>query len=333
MSEKKSWKERQIERHRKQQRAEQAYQTQNENKPKQRKWPKGKIILVTCLLALIVGSIAIWQFAIQPSNSNGNQPIIPAEAIRIGPDGQINPSTAPIVNVGNNQYILSADIYGPIVVQRDNIVIDGANYMLQGVQEQGSRGIDLTGRMGVTVTNMKIEGFDYGIYLLGASKNTIHENDLTRNYVGIWLVNSINNTISKNSLTRNEMWAIFLRESSNNQLSENTMTLHGNYTVYMRLCTDNKIFENNIANNNMGIFFVESDDNIIYHNRFVDNQGHASNLNSVNIWDNDYPSGGNYWSNYKEIYPDAAQIENLGIWNIPFEIDEENIDRYPLVNR
>jgi hypothetical protein len=48
---------------------------------------------------------------------------------------------------------------------------------------------------------------------------------------------------------------------------------------------------------------------------------------SINVWDDGYPSGGNFWSDYTDV-----DLNNDGIWDHPYVIDENNIDRYPLVN-
>jgi len=50
-----------------------------------------------------------------------------------------------------------------------------------------------------------------------------------------------------------------------------------------------------------------------------------------NTWDNGYPSGGNYWSDYQTRYPNAAEIDSSGIWNTPYVIDSNNTDYYPLM--
>ena len=165
---KKSWKERQRERQIKQQRAQEAQKIQREReaKRKPRQWPKGKILAAVCLLIIIFGAYGIWQYTKTSTPSDETPPVIPtSQIIYISPDGQVSPSTAPISNVGNSHYTFTADIYNSIILGRDNIVIDGANHALQGTGVYGSRGIDLTGRSNVTITNLKIKGFDYGIYL------------------------------------------------------------------------------------------------------------------------------------------------------------------------
>src|SRR3990170_2617061 len=51
--------------------------------------------------------------------------------IYIRPDGSVDPSTAPIQRVGNT-YTLTANTYDSIVVEKDNVVVDGAGYTLRG---------------------------------------------------------------------------------------------------------------------------------------------------------------------------------------------------------
>jgi hypothetical protein len=57
----------------------------------------------------------------------------------------------------------------------------------------------------------------------------------------------------------------------------------------------------------------------------------ASTGGSANAWDNGYPSGGNYWSDYLTKYPNAAENDSSGIWNTPYVINASNTDRYPLM--
>ena len=56
----------------------------------------------------------------------------------------------------------------------------------------------------------------------------------------------------------------------------------------------------------------------------------------ANVWDNGYPSGGNYWSDYagEDLYSGPYQNEtgSDGIGDMPYVIDESNTDNYPLMN-
>jgi parallel beta-helix repeat protein len=330
---KKSWKERLQERQVKQQRAQESYQIQREveAKKKPRKWPKGKILAAFFVIVLIFGVYAASQFIKPSTPSDGNPSEIPAgESIYIRSDGQVDPSAAPISNVGNNHYTFTADMSNPIIVERDNIVVDGADHALLGTDAFDSRGVDLTGRSNVTVTNVKIRDFDYGVFLSSSSGNVVSQNDFASNYCGVWIVVSSNdNVVSGNTIEGNEMYAVWLKDSSNNNISGNEITAHGNYTIYIRASDNTNISENYIADNNLGVFLYESSNLVLVRNDFVDNREPVSILDVTAAWDNG--KEGNYWSDYHEKYPNAT--ESGGIWNTPYVIDENNQDNYPLTNR
>jgi len=81
---------------------------------------------------------------------------------------------------------------------------------------------------------------------------------------------------------------------------------------------------------------VDSSNNSIYHNDFVANTQQVSANGCTNSWDDDYPSGGNYWSDYTGVDeksgPNQNQTGNDGIGDTPYVIDANNRDRYPLMN-
>lgn len=118
--------------------------------------------------------------------------------IYIRADGSIAPPTASILSLDNNTYTFTDDVADSIVVERDNIQVDGSGYTLQGI-ESGT-GIDLSRRSNVTIKNMEIELFEYAIRLDDSSNNTISGNNITNstNY-GICLRCSSNNTLSENN--------------------------------------------------------------------------------------------------------------------------------------
>jgi len=100
------------------------------------------------------------------------------------------------------------------------------------------------------------------------------------------------------------------------------------------------IIRNNIIRNNAyGIYLPESAGNNIYHNNFVNNtvQADVVTPNYNNTWDNGYPSGGNYWSEYTDVDNNSGPYQNItgtpdGIWDNPYIINENNTDRYPFAN-
>jgi parallel beta-helix repeat protein len=239
-------------------------------------------IASSVILALLFLSLFAFTFNVQTAREQGG-------TIYINPNGSIFPSTASILNSGNVTYTLTGNINDSIVVERNNIVIDGAGYTVQGTRILSSRGVYLYGINNVTIRNMKIEAFDYGVDLYHSSSCTVSGNNITNNEVGVALDYPSNNTVS----------------------------------------------ENNIANNVVGVFLLLSSNNTFYHNNFVGNTQQVSSNGSPNTWDNGYPSGGNYWSDYKGTDQKSGPYQNLtggdGIGDTNYTINANNTDRYPLM--
>jgi parallel beta-helix repeat protein len=118
-----------------------------------------------------------------------------------------------------NVYTFTGDVSDSIIVKKDGIVIDGAGYQLQG--NNSEYGIKLESG-GVTIKDMKIRNFEYGIYVyLTSHNNIIFDNDITGNSRGIYLRGTDNNTLTGNYLTDNGD-GIYL-SGTNNVLKNNQM--------------------------------------------------------------------------------------------------------------
>jgi len=173
----------------------------------------------------------------------------------------------------------------------------------------------------------------YGIWLAASSNyNSISENNIANNLYGIELDSSSNNSISGNNITANNYRGIYLLCSSNNSISGNDITANNNYGIRIFLySSNNTIAENSITNNGYGVWLYSSSDNRFCHNNFIDNTNQVYSYESKNVWDDGYPSGGNYWSDYKNRYPEAEELNGSGLWDTPYVTDEYNIDHYPLM--
>jgi parallel beta-helix repeat protein len=156
--------------------------------------------------------------------------------IFIRADGSIDPPTANITNVGNATYTFNSNLYDSIVVERDNIVIDGANYTIQGTGALGSIGVNLTKRIGVTIKNVEIEGF--------------HE-------AGIYLKESSNGSIVRTSVVNNILFGIEVFQSNNITISE-TNVANNNEGIMFSSSPNGSIVESNIANASLGILVAYS---------------------------------------------------------------------------
>jgi len=145
------------------------------------------------------------------------------DIIYIRMDGSIDPPEAPILNVGNFTYVFTGNIHYPIVVERDNIVINGAGYVVEGTENQLAKGIDLSGRRNVTVRNVKIRKFEYGIWLEDSLNIHIYSNDVSNNRYGIVLWDSSNIRMYENNVVANRLYGVILHWSSNNTLRHNNI--------------------------------------------------------------------------------------------------------------
>ena len=184
---------------------------------------------------------------------------------------------------------------------------------------------------GNNITNNSYEGI---VLVYSSNNNSISGNSVTNNYIyGITLAVSSNNSISGNTITNNIADGIGLWDSSNyNSMTGNNITSNDCGICLGYSSNNNSIAENIIADNGYGIWLESvSNNNFIFHNDFKDNTEQVYSYASTNVWDDGYPSGGNYWSDYEDRYPDAAEIDDSGIWNTPYEIDEDNQDNYPLM--
>ncbi|MEM3166211.1 MAG: right-handed parallel beta-helix repeat-containing protein, partial [Candidatus Methanomethylicia archaeon] len=140
------------------------------------------------------------------------------------------------------------------------------------------------------------------------------------------LDNSRNSIITNNTITSNKVSGLSLCYSFSNIVANNTIMENGD-GISLSYSSNNNITSNNIMSNQYGIKLEYSSSNFIYHNSFIDNVHQVYSSESMNTWDNGYPSGGNYWSDYTGI-----DANNDGIGDTPYIIDESNLDRYPLMS-
>ncbi len=154
----------------------------------------------------------------------------------------------------------------------------------------------------------------------GSAYNVISGNYIASEYIdgnGIELDASIFNIVSGNNITLNTYGIMLFNNAS-----------------------DNDIYNNTITANKCAVWTFQSNGSRIYHNLFIDNTNQTRIEESVNMWDDGYPSGGNYWSDFKAKYPsvnDANSGPNQDIpgsddiWDAPYLIDSGNQDSYPVV--
>ena len=249
--------------------------------------------------------------------------------VHIRADGSVDPQTAPIQHNGD-VYTLSGNIYSDsegIVIERNNIMLDGAGYTVQG-SGGGAAGIYLLGRSNVTIKNVAVETHLYGIYLQQCSNNTILGTDTSNNIHGIFLLESSNNNVVETNVTNNYDGISLLSFSDNNSVTGCRITGNNGALgsgIYLYMSSNNLIYDNVFANELVHVFDAVwdcADPGLIFP--------------SINTWDKGYPSGGNYWDDYNGTDQYKGPYQNItgsdGIGDTSYPIDMNNIDNYPLMS-
>jgi parallel beta-helix repeat protein len=271
------------------------------------------------------------------------EPVRASGTIYIRADGSIDPSTAPIQRNADT-YTFTGNIYDSIVVERSSIIIDGNGYTLQG---SGSGiGISLTNINYSTITNTNIKNFGCGIRLDTSFDNLVTDNSIA--YCvrqGVLLLYACFNYICENDVTNTgpgpgvrSVGVSLTYSSNNNTIVDNNISDNTAYGIGLEYsCSYNIIAENMIANNGCGMRVYYSSENKIYHNNFNNTSQLNHAVPNYNVWDDGYPSGGNYWSDYSgtDSYRGPSQNEtgSDGIGDTPYVVDADNRDRYPLMTQ
>lgn len=245
--------------------------------------------------------------------------------------------------MNNSVGILLDACNGPNIFRENNMTNNGYNLIVWGSSlEAFMQNIDTsnivddktvyytTNSHNLTLNPINCPNIGY-LALVNCTKVTVEDIDLSDGKDGMLMAQSthcslINVTIANSSTN------ITLSGFSSQPL------IHGGLDFFQ---SDNNLMTSSrIINNSVGICLYRSSGNLFYHNSFVDiDKPVISNFQSpglppsgscsMNKWDKDFE--GNYWSNYRERYPNATEIDNLGIWNTQYVIDANNTDNYPLM--
>jgi len=237
--------------------------------------------------------------------------------------------TIELLGENRNATIIDGSSTGTVVLlRRDNITIQNFT-----IRNSGSAGVDSGIWVYHSVNNSKIVGnlvtnCCWAIRAEnGAFNSTICDNIAERSYCGILLLVASNCRISSNILSRNNFCGVCLIDAAESNVS------------------DNYISENGYLLSGYGIYVERGPINItnfVDRNSFIDNRQQAYckpappewGVLKV-IWDNGYPSGGNYWSDYAALDLYSSPYQNVtgsdGIGDTPYIIDSSNRDNYPLM--
>ncbi len=270
-------------------------------------------------------------------NGTGDVVNVTADWVNISEFNIINGSNGIFISSGNNTIsncnISNNSNSGIMLNHSNNNTIVDNDISSNGV------GIRVSNSSSNNISNCSIfDNMDDGINLTNSANNTLINNLLWRNADGMMIFSSSDNNEIINNNISNNGFGLYLYYAEENEIFRNNISSNADDGISITYSSFNIISENNIIsnnasyNNNKGIDInYSSNNNIFFHNNLIENNINAMD-EGVNTWDNGYPSGGNYWSDFDEPSEGAYDNNSDGIIDTPYSVPGgSNSDRYPFI--
>jgi parallel beta-helix repeat protein len=211
--------------------------------------------------------------------------------------------------------------------------------------------ISLSYSDGNDIRNNKIHKTGYGVELLQSNGNIVFNNEIIEEQwgSGIYLFESSMISIMQNYIFEAGK-GIYIQNSDGIIVTNNNISSSLGDGIRCWISTNVVIMENDIWKGDGNIeLSVQSTGVKVFHNNIIDNNGYQAVDGESNIWDDSYPSGGNYWSDFDEPSEGAfddyqgPEQDILGSDGIvdkgiaagggknPYVIDADSQDMYPLI--
>jgi parallel beta-helix repeat protein len=190
--------------------------------------------------------------------------------------------------------------------------------------------------------NLIYDNLWIGILLRESYENLISGNNISASFKGINFHESYNNTITSNDIHHNHIQGMLIYLSNNNFIKYNHIYNNSGNGIEIGHSDFNEVFSNNISFNgdsasNYGIKIeANSQLSLLHHNTLFYNFNQAMDAtNGSNQWDNGYPLGGNFWSDYSKEDLKRGTNQDIpgsdGLGDTPYVIDSDSYDFYPLM--
>jgi parallel beta-helix repeat protein len=234
----------------------------------------------------------------------------------------------------------------------DGIICEGSKHTIIGNTVSKNIGGILVSNCRTTLMNNTVaENGDRGI-ILQANETIMRNNTLKSNTYNFYFHENlpeqlINDIDTSNIVDGKPMYywlnqcdkeipsnAGYIAIINSSNITATNLDLRNNGQGVLIACSSNvTVYNCNFSKNWWGIYSWSSNNISIHDNNFISNYIQVE-TNSSNSWDDGYPSGGNYWSNYNgtDFYSGRYQNEtgSDGITNVAYSIDVNNKDNYPL---
>jgi parallel beta-helix repeat protein len=193
---------------------------------------------------------------------------------------------------------LTEDHQGNIVIAENGLTLDCDGHTVMG--DGSGTGIQLIGRVGVTVKNCRVTNFQKGFVVAGSARNVFKDNRVERNADEAFDLNgAIGNLFIENIANNNDGDGFDLDDSNENIFKRNDTTQNGRNGFELDNSHKN-IFEDNSANNN---------------GRLSERSGFSLDNSRANIFEANIADGNSRSGFLIEISPDNTFIENRACGN------------------
>ena len=241
------------------------------------------------------------------------------------------------VTISNN-HNLSCDCTGVGVYYSDHVTVTANDV-------QGEAGVVVLSSSLVAIMDNRISNSPYGaIILYSCSDVSVQKNQVMSfsnsldgivEITGCKSVDVSGNTITTTYTAYGFSLDLKVTLSNTTTIEDNTLS---NSTVALDISasSDMAIDENNIQYNGQGIVMNDTMNIRAFHNNFINNKLQAEDTYSTrNVWDNGYPSGGNFWSDYTGTDNCSGPQQDTcpspdGVGDSPYTFNN-NQDNYPLM--
>ncbi|MEM2703016.1 MAG: NosD domain-containing protein [Candidatus Bathyarchaeia archaeon] len=202
---------------------------------------KKALIYLLCLFVVLILLYSIWASPLTQPNEH-------FITIYIRHDGTIDPDNAPIIKSGN-RYLLIKNFFGAIKIECNNITLDGGGHVLRGTLN-GTIGVDIDGKENVTISNITLQSFNFGIVISTSMRITVLNVRFVGNYFGMLLSESSECAVRACNITGGTYCGIWMVLSNNNTFYENVIQ-RVTYGVKLELSNGNHFWRNTFVQNVM----------------------------------------------------------------------------------
>jgi parallel beta-helix repeat protein len=277
--------------------------------------------------------------------TNENDKTVPADAGYVMLINSTNIQLSGLSLTNNVQNIFLINSNNTIIT---NCTIGNAAYGVDAEAFHGFNGtfFKMIASFNTTIEKSTISNSAVGIRLRG-DNNTVTGNKILSNALGIYFKDANYGTISQNTIngtvaptpligTVGTDIAPFNYSLWKNEFSQEL--LHIDVAGIIVGGNDNTVFDNDVTNNWNGVNIGPGGGNVFFNNNIHNNTLREATGWRGNLWNNSYPTGGNYWGGYTgiDVYsgPNQDQPGSDGIGDTgytAFPSWMEIVDNYPLM--